>query len=45
MRSFLQSLVAVLTLGMFSMGCGKQQPQEPAAPSSTDVTLLVPGMN
>ena len=42
MRSFLQALLAILTLGMVSLGCSKQQ----ATPAlSTDVTLLVPGMN
>jgi hypothetical protein len=40
MRSFLQSLLGVITLGMVSLGCGKTEtPMKPA-----DVTLRVPGM-
>ena len=42
MRSFLQTLLAILTLGMVSLGCSSK-PDAPAAP--TDVTLRVPGMN
>jgi hypothetical protein len=41
-RSFLQSLVAVLTLGMVSPGCGSKT-DSPVTP--TDVTLSVPAMN
>jgi hypothetical protein len=41
MRSFLQSLLAIVTLGMVSWGCNQQ-----AAPvTPTDITLLVPAMN
>ena len=46
MRSFLQMLVAVITLGMVQIGCSR--PGAPATPENatpTDVTLLVPGMN
>ena len=49
MRTFFQSLVALVTLGMFQVGCNK--PDKPGAPATppgvapTDVTLLVPGMN
>jgi hypothetical protein len=42
MRSFLQTLLAVVTLGMVSLGC-KSQTDTPAPP--TDVTLNVPAMN
>jgi hypothetical protein len=47
MRAFLQSLLAVLTLGMVPMGCSKQPGPGAPAPSAgpPDVTLLVPGMN
>jgi hypothetical protein len=40
MRSFLQALLAVLTLGMISMGCNRTT----APPEPRDVTLVVPGM-
>jgi hypothetical protein len=42
MRSFLQTLLAVVTLGMVSLGC-QSKTDTPAAP--TDVTLNVPAMN
>jgi hypothetical protein len=42
MRSFLKTLLAVITLGMVSLGCSSK-PDAPAAP--TDVTLNVPAMN
>jgi hypothetical protein len=42
MRSFLQTLLAIVTLGMISLGCGSKT-DTPATP--TDVTLKVPGMN
>jgi hypothetical protein len=45
MRTILQSLLAILTLGMVSVGCNRQQPQQEAPATATDVTLLVPGMN
>ncbi len=45
MRTFLQSLLAILTLGTFSLGCNKQAPQGAAPAATTDVTLLVPGMS
>ena len=41
MRTFLQSLLTGLTLGMISLGCNKQETQV----SPTDVTLKVPSMN
>jgi hypothetical protein len=40
MRSFLQWLLALVTLGMVSLGCSKTE--TPTTP--TDVTLRVPGM-
>jgi hypothetical protein len=40
MRSFLQSLLAFVTLGMISLGCSKTE--TPLAPA--DVALHVPGM-
>jgi hypothetical protein len=40
-RSFLQSLLACITLGMVSLGCSKS---EDAPATSLDVTLHVPGM-
>jgi hypothetical protein len=42
MRSFLQSLLAVVTMGMVSLGC-KNQTDTPALPM--DVTLNVQAMN
>jgi hypothetical protein len=45
MRSFLRSLLALLTLGVFSFGCSKQSPAPSAPAAATDVTLLVPGMH
>ena len=45
MRTFLQSLLAILTLGMVSVGCNRQQGQQDTLATATDVTLLVPGMN
>ena len=41
MRSLLRSILAFVTLGLCSVGCGKSD-RPPAAP--TDVTLNVPGM-
>jgi nitrous oxide reductase accessory protein NosL len=41
MPTFLRSLLAFVTLGMCSAGCGKSD-KPPAVP--TDVTLNVPGM-
>jgi hypothetical protein len=41
LRSFFQSVLAVLTLGMVSVGCSNKT-DAPATP--TDVTLRVPGM-
>jgi hypothetical protein len=41
MRSFLRSLLAIVTLGMISLGCNQQA--TPTTP--TDITLLVPAMN
>ena len=44
MRSFFQSLLAFVTLGMIPLGCNKSgEPATNAAP--TDVTLLVPAMH
>jgi hypothetical protein len=41
MRSFLRALLAIVTLGMVSLGCSRE-----AAPvTPTDITLLVPAMN
>ena len=40
-RSFFQTLLAVVTLGMVSLGCNNKT-DTPATP--TDVTLHVPGM-
>ena len=40
MRTFLHSLLGVITLGMVSLGCSK--PETPLKPA--DVTLRVPGM-
>ena len=45
MRTFLQSLLAILTLGMVSVGCNRQQPQQDTPATPMDVTLLVPAMN
>ena len=42
MRTFLQTLLACVTLGMVSLGCGKQ---EEAQVAPTDVTLKIPSMN
>jgi hypothetical protein len=42
MRSFLQTLLAIVTLGMISLGCNSKT-DAPVTP--TDVTLNVPGMN
>ena len=42
MRSFLQTLLAILTLGMVSLGCGSKT-DTPVTPA--DVTLSVPAMN
>jgi copper chaperone CopZ len=41
MRSFMHSLLTIITLGMISLGCNKQD--APATP--TDITLSVPAMN
>ena len=46
MRTFLQSLLTVVTLGMVQIGCGRPgAPETPTEAAPTDVTLLVPGMN
>ncbi len=42
MRSFLQSLVTLLSLGMLPLGCSKSETPPPAP---TDVTFYVPAMN
>jgi hypothetical protein len=42
MLRFLQTLVAVLTLGMVSLGCGSKSD---SPPEPRDVTLYVPAMN
>ena len=42
MRSFLQTLLAIVTLGMVSLGCHNKT-DTPATPM--DVTLNVPAMN
>jgi hypothetical protein len=45
MRALLRSILAVLTLGMTSMGCNKPNGSETEADvSSSDVVLLVSGM-
>ena len=41
MRTFLQTLLTCVTLGMMSLGCGKQDAQV----GPTDVTLKIPSMN
>jgi predicted small lipoprotein YifL len=46
MRSFFQSLLALVTLGMVQAGCGRQgAPATPMDSPPMDVTMLVPGMN
>ena len=45
MRSFWHSLLAFLTLGMVSLGCSRSGTDAPPPSTTTDVTLLVPGMN
>ena len=42
LRSFFQSLLAVVTLGMVPLGCSNK-PDAPVTP--TDVTFHVPAMN
>jgi hypothetical protein len=44
MRSFLQTLLAVITLGMITPGCGRTD-KAPVEAALMDVTLLVPAMN
>jgi len=44
MRSFLQTLLAIVTLGMITPGCGRTD-KTPAQADVMDVTLLVPAMN
>ncbi len=44
MRSFLQTLLAIVTLGMFTPGCGNRD-KSAADTAPRDVTLLVPAMN
>jgi hypothetical protein len=44
MRSFLQTLLAIVTLGMITPGCGRTD-KAPAEATAMDVTLLVPAMN
>jgi hypothetical protein len=45
MRSFLQSLLAIVTLGMVQVGCSRPGAPAPEEATATDVTLLVPAMN
>jgi hypothetical protein len=42
MRSLFKTLLGIFTLGAVAAGCSSR-PESP--PASTDVTLLVPGMN
>jgi copper chaperone CopZ len=44
MHPLFRSVLAFLTLGMVSIGCGKSDKSDPLA-APTDVTLKVPGMN
>jgi hypothetical protein len=44
MRALLRSILAVLTLGMISLGCNKPNAGEEADVSACNVILRVPGM-
>jgi hypothetical protein len=44
MRRFLHSVLAFLTLGMWTMGCTRSDTPSPP-PAQTDVVLTVPGMH